>query len=138
MKLCPHCNAKMIEYKFSLNKGLVSCLYKLRAAGNRAEVSQLGLSNSQYVNFQKLAWWGLVRKIAGEDETERRRGGKWGVTKKGAKFLNNELSIPKYVFTYRGRVKRMEGPMIFLTDVKDGYKYKMDYIEESRDYDSRA
>ena len=36
MKLCPHCNAKMIEYKFSLNKGLV---------------------------FQKLAWWGLVRKI---------------------------------------------------------------------------
>ena len=130
IKKCPHCDAKMIEYKFSLNKGLVSCLYKLNLAGGKSEVSSLGLSNSQYVNFQKLAWWGLVRKIIGEGEVERRRGGKWGITKRGVKFLSNEISLNKFVYTYRGEVKRMDGPMLFISDVKDGYKYRLDYIEE--------
>jgi hypothetical protein len=128
---CPHCNAKMIEYKFSLNKGLIACLHKLYTVGGKAEVSKLGLSNSQYVNFQKLAWWGLVRKIAGEDEIEKRRGGKWGITKRGIKFLHNEIPLDKFVFTYRGEVQRKDGPLLFVTDVKDGYKYRLDYIEES-------
>lgn len=127
---CPHCKAKMIEYKFSLNTGLVSCLYKLKKAGGQAEVSKLGLSNSQYVNFQKLAWWGLVVKITGEDEVEKRRGGKWGITKKGGRFLRGEAQVKKYVHTYRGEVIRTDGTELFIEDVKDGYKYRIDYVEE--------
>ena len=132
-KICGHCGAKIVEYKFSLNKGMVACLTKLKNAGGIAHISTLGLTNAQYVTMHKLAWWGLIRKVQVDDEDGegRKRGGTWSITKRGGRFLRGKKAVPKYLWTYRGKPVRTEKDLIFVSDVVDGYKYRREYAAEA-------
>ena len=104
---CPFCQAKMVEYKHTLNKGLCVGLTRLAAVGGEANLKELGLTRNQWDNFQKLRYWDLVTKQV--DEAGNRVGGTWVITEKGLDFLGGMIRVPRKVVTYRGeRVEYLE------------------------------
>jgi len=111
---CPHCGAKMVEYRHRLNRGLVTVMRRLHAAGGRAKLADLDLTNSQWDNSQKLSYFGLIEKtfIAG-----RRVRGMWEITDLGRRFLAGEASVRGVAVTYRGKVQSFEGGHVFVADI---------------------
>lgn len=126
--ICPHCNAKMVEYKHGLSKALVEGLTRLANKGIRVNIKDLGLTRNQWDNFQKLRYWDLVEKA---NPNGNQKGGWWMVTILGIQFLKHGIAIPKTVVTYRGSRIRFEGENVFVNQVVEGYMYRNDYIENS-------
>lgn len=127
-QLCPHCQAAMVEYRHSLSVGLVQGLIRLAESGAKGEknLRDLHLTRTQWDNFQKLRYWGLVEKVG-----ERRKGGVWRITRKGWDFLAFKCPIQRVVVTYRGEAQRFEGPLAFVHEIVEGYQYRGDYADEA-------
>lgn len=130
-KKCPHCDAKMVEYKHSFSKALAIGLGRLHSAnGGPTNLKNLGLTRNQWDNFQKLRYWGLVAKAVREDGT--RANGEWVLTDKGVEFIEKGIGIPKSVWTYRGEAVRFEGHTCFyLDDHEPKYKKKPEYAADA-------
>lgn len=111
---CPHCGAKLLEHRHSLNTGLVEGLRKLAAVEGPINLKLLGLTRNQWDNFQKLRYWGLVRQVRDGDQ---RRRGVWEATAEGRAFLAGALAVPRRVRTFRGTVVAGEGGTIRVADV---------------------
>ena len=129
--ICPHCNAKMVEYKFGFNKGLGIFLGKLFDSGKPEKTDNLGLTYAQRTNSQKLRYWDLAVPFITE-ETSRKRGW-WRITQKGIDFVLGKTLIHKHVIMYRNEIIRFEGDLISFSDVTDGYLYRADYAEMASD-----
>lgn len=127
--ICFNCGAKMVEYKFGLNKGLCRVLWKIAqlSMDDWVFIRDCKLTNSMYGNQPKLDHWGFTQR----DRTEE-KGGKVRLTDKGRKFLMGECTASKYVVTYRNDVVRYEGPQLLITDVTDGWAYIPEYKEQAR------
>jgi hypothetical protein len=131
-KHCECCGAPMVEYKHGISKGLARCIYRLAmAGGNQVPVKTLDLTNSQYVNFPKLKYWGLATNCT-ENDDDSGRGGIWTITEKGWAFVKGEISIPHFVILYRNVVKEFIGEELKIQDVSEGWWYRPDYVRESR------
>lgn len=128
-KTCECCGAKLVEYRFSFNTGLLVFLRRLYDAGRPAKTDTLGLTYSQRTNSQKLRYWGLAEKVVNEEAAVK--AGWWQITRLGLCFIRGTVSIPKFVWTFRGEVVRKEGPDIFVRDVADGWKYRIEYAQEA-------
>lgn len=48
------------------------------------------------------------------------------------RFCPRKISVPKFVWTYRGKVDRYDGDHITIFDVSDGWKLRSQYAKESR------
>lgn len=134
-ELCEHCGAKIVEYKHGLGKNLMRCLVKLvNAGGGPLSISDdLKLTKSQYTNFAKLAYWGLVVKA---NPKGGERGGMWAITDEGWRFVRGKEKIQKYACVYRGDVVRRLGPMLSVTDITDDrWKYRPEYAREAVPHD---
>lgn len=131
-KTCHHCGASMEEYRHGLNVGLVRALTKLaeHAGMIPGRLRDCGLTHTEHANFQKLGYLGLAER----EQLRDGKGGWWRVTVKGATFLAG-LGVEKYAVTYRGKVIRLEGPIIVAGEVIDGYRYRKDWAEQARDAD---
>jgi hypothetical protein len=131
--LCPHCGAKMVEYRHSMTVPLVTGLRALlRGGGGPINIKELRLTRNQWDNFQKLRYWGLVVQV---EVDGLRKKGVWQITNRGQSFLFNEGSIPKQVWTYRGTFKRASDAKVRVTQVVDWYEKREDYISHSRPLD---
>ena len=121
-KRCPHCEAKMVEYRHTFNKGLAHGLYELFVAGGGPiNLRSLKLTRTQWTNFQKLRYWGLVSRT--------KEDGEWTLTAKGADFIIRGTTIPKWVYTYRGDTVRFEGEACIFNEVHyPKYDKKPDYV----------
>lgn len=126
-KHCDHCGASMVEYRHRLNKGLVSALAKLYRAGGAAHIREIGLTTSEFCNFQKLKHWGFVEKSNTEDQV--RIGGSWSITREGANFLLGRITAPSIVWTYRDVAIRFESRYIFAKDVNPDFDTRDYYID---------
>jgi hypothetical protein len=128
VKRCPHCEAKMVEYKHSFSKALAIGLSRLHfTGGGPINLKNLGLTRNQWDNFQKLRYWGLVAKANREDGS--RANGEWLLTQKGFDFIEKGIGIPKSVWTYRGEPIRFEGDTCFYLDAHEPrYKQKEHYV----------
>ena len=128
-KHCGACGAPMVEYKHSLSKSIVRCLYHFtRAGGGPINVySDLAFTHSQVCNFRKLRYWGLLEHSDPKDT----RNGLWNLTEKGWSFVKGEIPCPKRVVTYRGEFVAFDGPSLFITDLTGGWWYTEDYIAHS-------
>ena len=137
-KRCPHCGAKMEEYVHRLTPALVTSLRVLeKAGGGPIKLRDLGLTHSQWDNFQKLRYFELVRKVLNEDG--KRRGGFWVMTMRGRAFLNGSVSVFPRVWTYRGERVRYEGVPIRVTDVTGPhYQQRDDWAAEARPHAERT
>lgn len=128
--ICSECGAKIVEYKFSFNKGLAAFLGRLFDQGGPVRTDDLNLTYSQRTNSQKLRYWGLAEPVITE-ATIRKRG-VWKITDKGIEFVIGNITIPKFAVTMRNKVLRLEGAPLSFTTVSDGYKYRADYAEQAR------
>lgn len=105
---CPHCGASLKMHWHRLSKGLVTTLLKFRAAciAHRAYKihvpKDVTLTQSEYNNFQKLRYHGLVTKARKGDGN--RDGGMWILTTRGGQFCRNEIVIPIKVQTFRNKI----------------------------------
>lgn len=129
-KLCPHCGASMMEYKHSINVGLIAGLVRLHRHGKPVNLKHLNLTRNQWDNFQKLRYWDLVTPTADPDGSKK--GGTWRLTMKGASFVMGKIAVPRSVWTYRGRKLRYEGSFVKIHDIDEGYKYRPDYAAEAQ------
>ena len=122
IKRCPHCDAKMVEYRHTFNKGLAHGLYELFAVGGGPiSLRSLKLTRTQWTNFQKLRYWGLV--------SPTKEDGEWKLTTKGFDFITQGISLQKWVYTYRGETVRFEGGTCFFNEVHPPiYDKKPDYV----------
>ncbi len=129
--ICDHCGAKMIEYKFTFNRGLARCLFRLSQFPQPTEICTMNLTTSQWTNFQKLKYWELIAPHV-TDETDRKRGW-WRLTPQGIAFLTGKVPIHKNVIMYRNKFVRFGGEKIFFKDVTGGYEYRGDYRAQVRE-----
>lgn len=132
---CEACGAKMVEYKHNINKPLLHGLTALFNAGGESNLKHLHLDRSQWDNFQKLRYWGLVEKF--KDDKGNRIAGTWTITAKGRDFLFNRVSVQKSTWTYRGDFKRYDGEHIYAKDIDDiSYKIREEYASEAMAHSS--
>lgn len=126
---CPHCDAKMVEYRHTINKNMVKCLFVILEAGGIMPFKEFNnkVTYNQRNNFQKLQYWGLVKKVK-DKLSDERRAGVWALTDKCLDFLQGILEINKNVFTYRNKTMRFEGEFISIEDLEyEPYRQKLDY-----------
>ena len=125
-KLCPHCGAKMVEYKHGFNVALAIGLARTYAAGKPVNLNTLGLTRNQWDNYQKLRYWDLVAKAERDDG--KNIGGVWVVTERGEQFVNGRIKVQSHVWTYRGERVRYEGKEIGFSDrLPSDYKTRPEY-----------
>ena len=130
-KRCPYCDAKMVEHKHGLSKGLLRCLVKLAKAGHGDQnLNDLGMNYSQQSNFQKLKYWGIVEKA----DPNCAKGGEWRITERGWSFVKGEIALQKSVFTYRGAVVGYEGKKLLIEEITGGWKWRPDYARDERSH----
>lgn len=105
-ELCPHCGASMKAYWHRLTPGLVNTLVKIY---NRVQVKnencvskrELSLTHSEYGNFQKLRFHGLIARYRPDGRWDRMS---WLITRRGGQFLRGEIQVPARVRTFRNKV----------------------------------
>jgi hypothetical protein len=87
----------------------------------------LRLTKNQYNNFQKLQYWGLVKKHYREGE---RVGGTWELTQDTEAVLKG-YRIPKWVMTFNNRVIEKAYDLTIFSDVTGSYKLPEDYAKKA-------
>lgn len=131
-KHCPHCGAKTVEYRHTLNKQMLGVMLLLKRNGGVMTMDQLVRSNisfNQKNNFQKLQYWGLIEKV----KTAEKQKGVWGLTLSGYDFLLNKLGVYKSVWTYRNQFVRGDEPIVFAKDIDpEPYRQIEDYVADER------
>jgi hypothetical protein len=134
VKLCPHCGAKMTEYKHSLSKNLLRGfvrVVKASAPSHRFSFKNCeNLSYSQAANLQKLKYWLLIRKPNDDDA----KGGEWIITDLAFAFLAGEVTLNPNVWTYRGITQRYEGEPLTIMKITGGWRYRPDYVRDRIDH----
>lgn len=130
---CEHCGAALKRYWHSITPGLVRVLikcYKYVSSNgeNLFKMKDLNLDHSEYGNFQKLRFHGLIAKHKIDGDIEERV---WLITHRGADFLKGLIQIPDKVQTFRNRVVDHNDVLVTVTQVmKDQV-----YWEQNFDYD---
>ena len=113
---CPCCDQWAQVYRWSLYTTAVMLLTKFyRTVARLTFVHSKAMAHKGQGDAARLRLWGLV-----EGEKERRpdggKSGWWRVTDKGEAFLRGQQAIPKYVFVYKARALRFEGPAVTVWD----------------------
>lgn len=126
---CESCGHLIVEYSFNINKGICGVLVKLFEVGQPVSISQLGLSNSQYSNYPKLAYWGLAERHAIDSDT---KGGVWKITHDGIDFVVGRKSVRKKVVMKNKEFIRFDGEPVMFSQIIEGYDYKPFYVEQIR------
>lgn len=128
---CECCGAKVVEYKHTFNAGLANSLWQIYLANKPVDLNDLELSRTQWTNFQKLRYWGLVEQC--HDQISKRANGLWQVTDLGKTFVNDaQCSIHHNVWTFRGETMRFDGHYVHFQDVHAKfYKDRPTYAAEA-------
>ena len=127
--ICECCGAKVVEYKHTLNAGLVSALYELSLYDKPMALTDINITRNQWTNFQKLRYWRLVAKELHADGTGT---GNWYVTPHGMDFIANITPVHKNVWTFRGDAIRNDGELVRFSDLYDPrYKQRVEYAREA-------
>jgi hypothetical protein len=128
---CPHCQAKMVEYKHSLSKQIVEVLYLFVKLGGVLDVVDLNskMPYSKRCNFPKLQYWGLITKV----KTEKKSKGLWAITPRGKDFITGQIPIQKSVWTYRNNFMRFDGEFFSMEGLGyEPYRQKEDYVSDQK------
>lgn len=118
--VCPMCGRTTKKYWQRLSPGLVHALVKFYAVVcakgmNCVHVStEVNLTKTEYNNFQKLRYHGLVYHYKTNGQT---KDGYWLITHRGAQFLHGEIQIPARVLTYNNEVVEHDSRLVMVKDV---------------------
>ena len=127
--VCECCSAEQWEYRHSLTKALLNGFFRLLEQGSgdyRISLIRINgkqMTHSQLANFQKLRYWGLAKQADGEN-----KGGYWHVTNRGILFARGEKKLPKWAWTYKGRVISGDGKEIYVNEADSDWEWRDDYV----------
>lgn len=86
---CPHCGRRVTAYALPMNRGLALAFLAFADArmrlGRPVEKGELGLTNSQYGNFQNLRHFKLIFQLE--------KGRAWELTTFGISFALGQASV---------------------------------------------
>jgi hypothetical protein len=108
-RICPCCGAKTTLNWHRLNKGLVNVLVKVRkevlfTGKNQVDISKLDLTNTEFGNYNKLRYFGLIAKC--KNEKGKRIGSLWLLTKRGNQFCKGLIEVNEKVGTFRNAIRK--------------------------------
>jgi hypothetical protein len=117
---CQHCGASMKAYWHRITPGLVSTLRKIYdrvslTNTNMVHKKDLNLTHSEYGNFQKLRFHGLIARY--KDDLGHWDRSTWIITRRGGQFLRGELRIPVRVRTFRNAVTGHDEQLVNISEV---------------------
>ena len=128
---CPTCNASLMGRWEYITKGHIKLLNKLHLAvkhygRNSIHLQEdMNLTKNEYNNFQKLRYNGLIAHAS--------RSGNWLITRRGAQFLQQKISLPKGVLIFRNRIQRYHSDQVTVSSILNGatpyyyHKSEFDY-----------
>lgn len=113
------------QYKVHLTEGIIRALIKFRMAVNYHKKNKIHLLKDmktyefeltphEWNNFSRLRFHGLVAKYK---EEGKHVAGYWLLTRRGADFLNGEISIPATVTIFQNKVVYRSERVITVKDV---------------------
>ena len=122
---CPNCGASMKEWEHRLTPGPSETLIKFArqvksTRKNDVHVRQdIGLTASEYNNFQKLRYFGLVAKV--RDDEDNHVSGHWLLTRRGGSFLRGAEGVHKSVRTFRNRITKRNEELVYIWDTQKSF-----------------
>ena len=130
---CPTCDARLTGRWEYITRGHLTLLTKLHKAIKKHKRNSIHLqkdmelTKNEYANFQKLRYNGLVAHAV---ET-----GCWLLTRRGAKFLKQEIDLPKGVLIFRNRIQKYHTERVTIETILKG-KEPYWLTKEDFDYES--
>jgi hypothetical protein len=127
---CPCCRQFSKVYRRNITSAMARALIVLYREGGIEWQDKIATLHRAGIDAHgtmdpKLRYWGLLE----EDETRRDdgvRSGRWRVTRDGALFAQNLMSVQKYALVYDGRCLGRDGPPV---TIRDCLGDKFDYYE---------
>ena len=108
--ICPYCGASLVMRWERLSKGLVKSLIEFRKEVvyknkfNRVHPRKdMKFGITEYANFQKLRYHGLVAHVKKADGVED--AGYYLLTKRGNLFCKNQIEVPDKVLIFRNKIE---------------------------------
>lgn len=132
-KRCRCCKGSLRMNWHSLSPALVDLLAiagrRVKEQGGLNEIHKrdLELTTSQYGNFQKLRYFGLITHV--DDE-----GTAWLITRQGWSFLRGDWQAASRVQTYQNRIMQRDPKRVTVHDVMRK-RDQVDYWPSARDFD---
>ena len=134
---CPCCAQHVKLYKRKLNSGMAAGLvimYRHHFA-NRSEPFDthklLFRGRRLDADFAKLRFWGLITRVEADTEgvNHPRRGSKYKITEDGCRFVERQISVPKYVYLYNDRPQKQTAGVTEVIDLDHALGSKFNYNE---------
>lgn len=123
-ELCVHCGASMMMNKYTLNKTLLRSLVKI-AMNPGKPARECSMNKSEFANYTKLKYWGLIQKL--ED-------GLWTITPTGTLFLRGDLDLYEQVVYFRDKAVRYDGKFVNAFSIVGSEESKQKYREMMESY----
>lgn len=136
---CPHCGANMKIWEFRLTPGLVDILrnfvgaVKQKGANNIHFAHDIKQANTQYVNFHKLRYWGLIARV--KDAEGKSIAGHWLLTRLGGQFLRNEVAVPQAIKMWRNKISERSEEVVKIKNFFPGDGYTDEYFQSEFNFD---
>jgi hypothetical protein len=137
---CPHCGRRITAYALPLNRGLALAFLAFADARMRlarpVDKGELGLTNSQYANFQNLRHFGLIM------QTDKGRA--WDFTRLGLAFFQGQAKVITPAGHFGGRTlepdalawathKARRGEVGIVDVLPEEWKRREEFKAEKRD-----
>ena len=121
---CPCCDQKVKIYKRHINSTMAQAMIVMWGLGDRwvdipREVIPVlterngGAGGSG--DYAKLRHWGLIGRAANHNP-KKRYSGWWRLTENGRRFVNKDIGVPEYLFTFNDTKMSVEGDLITIDD----------------------
>lgn len=134
--ICPCCNRLVKIYKRKLNRGMALELIDLYSLScNNLET--IFFHHTQFAKvsggeLSKLLHWGLVCEKPNTVD-DKKTSGFWGITQKGILFVENKISVEKYIYLLDAELISYS---IENTNIIDSLGSKFNYQELMNSYAS--
>lgn len=131
---CPICEQNVKMYRKKIDSQMAFYLIKMyKITSNNPNKDffhvedDLDMSIKVGGSWAKLRWWGLIEEQPKDKkDTVKRTSGKWRITEKGKDFVQNRISIQKYVKLYNMECHGFVGADI---TIKNSLSDKFNYVE---------
>lgn len=67
-------------------------------------------------DFPKLRFWGLIEKRGDSKEDGNPNSGYYAITQKGLNFVNNDITVPKYMYIYLNKVRKQSEEQVNIVE----------------------